>query len=564
MIVPASSPTRDADSRKSKITNRKSEITNAQCYSPNVRGISGWQWALALVSGILQVLIFPSPGIYFLCWIALVPLLATIIRPPQRGVLISPSGQALVTTPAQGFWLGYVSGLIWYGGSCFWVYHVMHWYGGLSVPVAFGVLLLFCFYLSLYNGLFGLLLAAALRRGRGRHGIRNALLLAPFFWVAVELARARITGFPWDLLGTAQVNNIPLTRIATATGVYGVSFIIALVNSGIAASLFAPARQMRHLLAVALAIALMLQLGVFAHFPASPATHSALLVQQNVPLNVNWTRASLDKTVQELSQLSALPAGTQDPRLIVWPESPAPFFSNDPEFHGAISGLARDQNAYMIGTLVGALLPPPRPGAEPDLTNRAVLVNPAGMWIGYYDKIHLVPFGEYVPFQSIFRFASKLTQEVGNFVPGKTRKVFDIAGHKFATFICYEAVFPDEIRQFAANGAEVFVNVSDDGWYGRYGAPGQHLNMARMRAIENHRWLLRATNSGITASIDPLGRIATRAPSDQRITLTAPYDYVNGTTFYTRYGDWFAWACVIISILGLTLRMRVRAVKITP
>jgi apolipoprotein N-acyltransferase len=306
----------------------------------------------------------------------------------------------------------------------------------------------------------------------------------------------------------------------------------------------------------------MLQLGIFARLPAWPAPHSALLVQQNVPLAENWTQKSLDQTVRELAQLSsANSAGADAPRLIVWPESPAPFFSTDPNFRRAITNLARDQNSYLIVTLVGEL-PPPKRGAEPDLTNRAALIAPNGTWVDHYDKIHLVPFGEYVPFHFIFRFASKLTQEVGNYIPGAGRNLFMIGGQRYATFICYEAVFPNEIRQFAANGAEVFVNVSDDGWYGPYGAPGQHLNMARMRAIENHRWLLRATNTGVTASVDPLGRVVARVPSNERTTLTAPYDYSSGTTFYTRHGDWFAWGCVIISILALTLRLHMRAATI--
>jgi len=526
-----------------------------------VAGISKWQWLLALLSGALQVLIFPSPSLYFLGWIALVPLLIAVVRPPGTQVgIIDAGGRLLVTTPAQGFWLGYACGLVWYGGSCFWVYHVMHVYGGLSAPVALGVLVLFCLYLSLYHGFFGALLAMA--RRRGIHGLRNSLLLTPFLWVAVELARSRITGFPWDLLGTSQVDNIPLARIAVITGVYGISFIIALVNSGVAATALAPGRHQRQLLPVALAVALMLQLGIFARLPAWPAPHSALLVQQNVPLAENWTQESLDQTVRELAQLSsANSAGADAPRLIVWPESPAPFFSTDPNFRRAITNLARDQNSYLIVTLVGEL-PPPKRGAEPDLTNRAALIAPNGTWVDHYDKIHLVPFGEYVPFHFIFRFASKLTQEVGNYIPGAGRNLFMIGGQRYATFICYEAVFPNEIRQFAANGAEVFVNVSDDGWYGPYGAPGQHLNMARMRAIENHRWLLRATNTGVTASVDPLGRVVARAPSNERTTLTAPYDYSSGTTFYTRHGDWFAWGCVIISILALTLRLHMRAATI--
>lgn len=523
-----------------------------------MRGITQRQWLLAISSGVLQVLIFPSPSLFVLAWVALVPLILAILPVRENGgKIIDPQGRVLApTTGWQGFWLGYVSGFLWYLGSCHWVFFVMHVYGGLNTPVALGVLLLFCFYLSLYNGLFGALLALAAKKPA--HGLRNALLLIPFLWVAVELARTRITGFPWDLLGTAQVDNIPLTRLATITGVYGVSFIIALVNAGISAAYLTPAHARRRLLPVAFAIAVMLQLGTLVSFKPFPTTQQALLVQHNIALNDNWTLPQFNQTLTDLKKLSVIPA-TQKPgsiRLVVWPESPAPFFDNDPNFRSAISDLAHNQNAYVVAGVVGTLASR-TPSGEPDLANRAVLVTPKGDFIGRYDKIHLVPFGEYIPFQSFFVFASKLTREIGNFKPGSVRTVFN-AGDKLGVFICYESIFPDEIRQFANNGAGVFINISNDGWYGEHGAPGQHLNMARMRAIENFRWILRDTNTGVTASIDPYGRLAARAPRQERVSLLAPFNTVSRTTFYTRYGDWFAWACAIISFIGIFVRFRFR------
>ncbi|MGH9650510.1 MAG: apolipoprotein N-acyltransferase, partial [Terriglobales bacterium] len=179
-----------------------------------------------------------------------------------------------------------------------------------------------------------------------------------------------------------------------------------------------------------------------------------------------------------------------------------------------------------------------------------------GAWRARYDKIHLVPFGEYVPFSSLLFFAGKLTREVGDFVPGHERTVFDLGEGKMGVFICFESIFPDEVREFAALGAQVFVNVSNDGWFGETGAPGQHLNMARMRAIENHRWLLRATNSGITAAIDPHGRVVMRGPRNVRAALDVPYAYVGETTFYTRHGDWFAFGCAIIAVAALLVALR--------
>ena len=179
--------------------------------------------------------------------------------------------------------------------------------------------------------------------------------------------------------------------------------------------------------------------------------------------------------------------------------------------------------------------------------NSAALVSPSGDWGPRYDKIHLVPFGEYVPFKDFFSFAGGLTKEVGDFSRGSSREPLPAGDQKLGVFICYESIFPDDIRQFVANGAQVFVNISNDGWYGDSGAYAQHLKQARMRAVENARWLLRDTNTGVTAAIDPFGRVVASVPRKLRNVLEAPYALSDETTFYTRHGDWLAYACAIIS-----------------
>jgi apolipoprotein N-acyltransferase len=193
---------------------------------------------------------------------------------------------------------------------------------------------------------------------------------------------------------------------------------------------------------------------------------------------------------------------------------------------------------------------------QSEVFNSASLITPAGEWQARYDKIHLVPFGEYIPFQSLLTFAEKLTRQVGDFGRGVTRGPFTVNGQQIGVFICYESVFPDEVRQFARNGASVLVNISNDGWFGDTGAPGQHLNMARMRAIENRRWLLRSTNTGITAAIDPYGRATQVAPRNRRTAITVTYAAIEGTTWYTRHGDWFAWACAIITVAAIFFRFQ--------
>jgi apolipoprotein N-acyltransferase len=255
-----------------------------------------------------------------------------------------------------------------------------------------------------------------------------------------------------------------------------------------------------------------------------------------------------------LMRVSLNPAGvTQASDLIVWPESPAPFYVADPIFRGAISSVAQQSKAWVIAGAIGTLNASQNRSTE--IYNSAALVSSSGEWISRYDKVHLVPFGEYVPFKSLFSFAGGLTKEVGDFSRGASREALDANGTKYGVFICYESIFPDEVRQFAAHGAQVLVNISNDGWYGDSGAYAQHLEQSRMRAVENARWLLLDTNTGVTASVDPYGRIVASAPRKIRTVLQAPYALSNETTFYTRHGDWFAWLCAIISIGGLLTRL---------
>jgi apolipoprotein N-acyltransferase len=195
--------------------------------------------------------------------------------------------------------------------------------------------------------------------------------------------------------------------------------------------------------------------------------------------------------------------------------------------------------------------------------NSAALVSPSGDWTARYDKVHLVPFGEYLPFPTLLAFAGGLTKEVGEFQTGASRAPLDAGDMRLGIFICYESVFPGEVQQFAKQGAQVLVNISNDGWYGDSGAYAQHLNQTRMRAIENDRWILSATDTGVTASIDPYGRTVARLPRKERGALVAPYALTSATTLYTRYGDWFAWLCAIISVVALLMRFghRIKAGK---
>jgi apolipoprotein N-acyltransferase len=527
-----------------------------------VRNIPSRAWLLALLSGVLQILVFPKPNLYFLAWVAIVPLLYALLRGRGgEGEMFDSEGRSLRPfTLWQGFLIGWFCGIIWYLGTCYWVYPVMNTYGGLPAPVAVLITLGYGLIMGVHHGIFGMLVVLMARRSSA--GNRRPLLLAPFFWVAIELMRDHIIGVPWIPLGGSQIDNIPFARIAQTTGVYGLSFAIMLVNCAFVAAMLLYGQRRKNLLISAAAAAVALQIGVFAKLPSFPATQQAVLVQENVPLldQPQWTPRYFDETISSLARISvdaSKPRRAADnPGLIIWPESPAPFFIADPRLQQWLVAMAQDTNSYLVIGSLGETTPT---DGKQQLLNSALVMDPHGNMVGRYDKIHLVPYGEYVPYQNLLFFASKLTREVGDFARGTQRKVFDFNGTRASVFICYESIFPDEVREFTANGAQVLINISDDLWYGETGAPAQHLQMARMRAVENHRWILLSTNNGTTASIDPFGRVVKQAPRNVRTALVVPYSPQTEITLYTRYGDVFAWICVVISLLAALVRWRYAA-----
>jgi apolipoprotein N-acyltransferase len=540
-------------------------------------------------------------NLYAFSWIAVAPLLLAILRaraPETLQLQLGDQAHFLPATPWQGFLLGYICGVLWFAGTCYWIFDTMHRYGGLPVPAAALALILFCLYVGLYHGLFGLLLALVAgakctaskpvtsnsatpkpvtsKISRPATSIRYALAAAPFLWVAVELARTRITAFPWELLGYSQTANFALTRITTIVGVYGLSFEILLVNSVFAAAFLAPKDRRKWLLVAACAAAVILQAGQLLAPPPVPTDHTALLVQPNIPIQAGamWTKDYFEATLRDLTAVSLHPPekNTEEKaplqrsdrhfNLIVWPESPSPFYTNDSIFRDAVSALARQSQTWVIAGSIGITPAMESGAAGSQIFNSAALVSPQGEWASRYDKMHLVPFGEYLPFPQLFAFAGGLTKEVGEFQRGVSRVPLDAGGQKLGIFICYESIFPDEVREGPLQGAQVLVNISNDGWYGDSGAWKQHLQQTQMRAIENDRWLLSATNTGMTASIDPYGRIVDATPRKLRTALAAPYALVSGTTFYTRHGDWFAYLCAIISAGAVIARFAFRGTRV--
>jgi apolipoprotein N-acyltransferase len=525
-------------------------------------------WAAAILSAALLELPFPLAGPMppwrgLFAFVGLVPLLWAILTP-------SESPRPL----RHAFLIGYLCGILWYAGNCYWIYDTMQIHGGIPPIGALGILLLYSLVLGLYFGLFTL----ALKFIAHRIGIGMALIAAPFLWTGLDLAGARITSVPWDQLGYSQVNNYFLTVFAPWTGVYGITFVLVAINAmyaGIRLGVFRLGKNRFAVQGLSLCMslgALLLMNGYLGRPPETPGTATAVLVQPNLDVDVTsaWPGPLWDQNISQFRHFATqadrsylvgipetgsptlVPECSQpcaNPSLIAWPESPAPFFQDEDRFRNAMKQLALTAHSPLIIGGVGMEQTP----EELHYFNSGMVFDQSGTPQGRYDKIHLVPYGEFIPYRNLFFFAKKLTHKVEDLSRGTDRKTFLLTGtdgqqHRYGIFICYESVFADEIRHFALNGAEVLVNISDDGWYGDTSAPWQHLNMARMRAIENRRWILRDTNNGVTSVIDPYGRVRQSIPRHTVGALVAQYGFNSETTFYTRHGDVFAWACAILSI----------------
>ena len=502
--------------------------------------------ACALLSGALLIASFPRLHFYWLAWVALAPLLAVIIQRRARWCL---------------FFLGWLTGAVFFAGSCAWIYDVMRLHGRLSVPVAAGVLLLFALVLGVFVGLFSLAVGELARRWQ-----LAALLLAPFPWVALEWLRTYVPfgGFPWNLVGSAVAPEAGWIQPAAYTGVYGVSFLVVGVNALAAHCWLAPSRRRLLLLG---AVVILLAGAAYGgrRLPPVPTTETAVLVQTNLPqleeFDPDWAATHGDELAQleELTRAAAREQAAGRPALILWPEIPVSlYFHQDPVLRARLVQLAQATRSYL---LVGIVDFRSSADGRRQPTNSVVLLSPDGGFVGQYDKIHLVPFGEYVPLGRWLGFLEPLTAEVSDFVPGREPAALPAGESRLGPLICYEAIFPGLVRRFAVEGADVLVNVSNDGWYGRSAALEQHLNLARVRAVENRRFLLRATNTGITAVVDPYGRLVARAAVGTRTVLGAGYAPRGEQSVYTRHGDWLAALCALVAVAALARKSWVTAVE---
>ena len=506
---------------------------------------------LAILSGVLQILLFPKFSLSWVSWVALVPLLIALFRE---------------TSWKRALLLGWIFGVIFFSGCCYWILDVLQGYGDMHWSGALLLFALLIVYLSLFPSLFACAFSRTSLKFPG-----FCFLLAPCLWVATEYLRGYLlTGFPWCLTGYVLIDHTSLARIATFTGVYGLSFLVVWINASIAGLFF---RSKPAVLSLPVTLAF---LGILIWMGTKPleTDHAgeahARLVQTHIPLDHPWDPQSQSRLLEELIELSLSPpfenpantpeadptlAAPHRASLLIWPETPAPFyFHEDPSFRRTMNRLAESSGSTLLFGFVD--WPSGDEDSHTGPYNSVGTVSPAGELIAQYDKMHLVPFGEYVPWSWLFFFVEKISTGVGDYRPGSRVVVSRLeSGEKVGVFICYEAIVPNLVRRFVAEGAEVLVNITNDAWFGNSAAPHQHLLMARMRAVENRRYLLRAANSGISAVIDPMGRVLARTGLHRRTALDGGFRFRQTPTFYSRNGDLFAWLCLALSLIpSLTAR----------
>ena len=510
--------------------------------------IPSWlRLVLGSASGAILSLSFTGRYLSLYSWFAIAILIFSVLGARTRVAVAS----------------GFLHAIFFVFTSVPWIAAVLTVHGGLSVPGGWGVLLLIA---SAWGVLIGSFSWAILRVSN--RSARLACVAAPFVWVTFEFIRTHLPeiSFPWNLLGYPASANLALLQLTSLTGIYGLSFLVAAFNALLVWAIVQRESRAKCLPYVAIAAAIWLCVALLGPrlLPSAPVHHLARSVQLNFPevetYADDWFRSHL-ADLADIERLSLAPSSAGKPDLLVWPEAPAPFSFQDLQFAKLASALAiRFDHPFLVGSIewktpVDSSDPSPHNSLVP--YNSALLFDSQGQRVFVYDKVHLVPFGEYEPFPLIHHVVSSVSSDVGGFHKGNKYLVGKLpGGETFGVFICYEAIYPGEVRRFAAAGAHLLINISNDGWFGRSAAAEQHLRMARVRAVENRRWIIRTTNNGFTASIDPFGRINQPLAPDIRAAADLPYDFRTDETIYTRFGDWFAWLCVLVSVILVATTFR--------
>lgn len=483
---------------------------------------------LALASAALLIISFPNFNQPYCAWVALVPWLTALRR----------------MTPRQAFGWSYLVGLVFFLGSIWWLVHLTA-FGGAAAILGWLVL---CAYLALYFGAFGW----TVQRGMGR-GAWGTLLSVPAAWVALEYLRSHLlSGFGWNLLGYSQAPALSAIQFADLTGVWGVSFLLVLMNAAIADWIMG-SRSRQSRVGVAVAV-----LGVAACWmygdhrlkqPAKGMPVRIAVVQGNIAQEAKWDAQFQQSIVEQYARLTR-DAETHQPDLILWPETSVPgVLGLEEAVTTRIGELARATRAPLV---VGAPMGVLRDGAW-HLTNSAALLERDGTIATRYNKLRLVPFGEFVPFESVAPWLRDILPTIGNFVPGHEPTVFRVEGRMppFSVLICFEDVFPDLARRFVQQGARLLATITNDAWFGPTAAAYQHAQASTFRAVELRVPMVRAANTGWSGCIDSCGRwlASVRDARGEELFVegVAVCEVTAGdtVTLYRRWGDWFAWLCLL-------------------
>ncbi|KIH75873.1 hypothetical protein GFER_14180 [Geoalkalibacter ferrihydriticus DSM 17813] len=472
--------------------------------------------AFAVLSGLLLALAFPRPDLAELAWVALVPLLLVMEKRPFRS--------------------GFTAGVAFFATVLYWLNIVMTTYGGLHPVLSMVAYLLLVLYLALFFG------AATWAASRLHEKLGYPLVLTmPVLWVALEFLRSFLfTGFPWASLGYALQSRLVLIQSADLFGVYGLSFLLILSNVVLAEGI----RWLRRSRGVPGVAALVFALlfggnivyGLWRLDPAQDERERRMqvsLIQGNIDQGVKWDPAYQEETVRIYRDLSLHAHQGENPDLIIWPEAATPFYFQDPNpLSQQVRQVAQETNTYLLfGSPAYEVV-----NRQYQYLNSAFLLSPAGEVLGRSDKVHLVPFGEYVPLKRFLPFVDKLVVGIGDFSPG-TVSPLPLDGANLGILVCYEAIFPGLARDFVRQGSDLLINITNDAWFGRSSAPYQHLAMSRFRAVENRIWLARAANTGISAYVTPTGRVLEATPLFESAAVTAQVGLGAAESLYRRIGD---------------------------
>ena len=495
---------------------------------------------LSISSGILLIAGFPPFDLYPIAWVALVPLLISLWEKEAKA----------------SFMLGSLTGFIFFLGTIYWVFNSMYNYGHVPAILSSLILIMLCIYLGAYIGLFAVIFNSLSNRSRF-----PSLVTVPVLWVTLEVIRTYVfTGFPWSLLGYTQYKFLPLIQISDITGVYGISFLVAATNGVVFDAAFHRPRRVNKMplfpekpitasiIACVFIVLLTLGYGIWQlNTDMKGRTIRASVIQGNIDQGIKWDNQHSEDILNIYKRLS-IRASAGAPDIIVWPESSFPFiYGYDEKPTAEFQEFQKNLHASL---LFGTVTAKKDKAENALLSNSAVLLSPAGKLLSTYDKIHLVPYGEYIPLKKLFPFINKLTAGIGDFVPGKEPAVMKTSFANIGNLICYEIIFPGLVRKSVNQGADLLVTITNDAWFGRTSAPYQHFSMAVFRAVENRVPVVRAANTGISGFIDSKGRIKRKSDIFVEDTLSEEVTIgAFGKSFYAKYGDLFAFLCIVSSIL---------------